>query len=111
MDDFDSMHSEVMGGYDIVFSVAPEHMEPDWDFQDAADKQDTLDRIDRGDLVYFIARVQAFRHGVLLATDYLGGCCYDSYDQFIESSDYYKGMIDNVIDEADEMVKRLQVAA
>lgn len=104
---YENIHTEKAAGFDIVFSVAPEHVEPDWDFEDEADKQDTLDRIERGDLVYFVARVQAYKNGVLLGTDYLGGCCYDSYMQFVEASDYYADMVENAVSEARQTIAKL----
>jgi hypothetical protein len=104
---YETISTSTAAGFDIVFSVAPEHVEPDWDFEDEADKQDTLDRINRGDLVYFVARVQAFKNGIELGTDYLGGCCYDSYDQFVEASGYYADMVESAVSEARENIAKL----
>jgi hypothetical protein len=97
---YETIHTTIAAGFEIRFSVAPEHVEPEWDFENEADRQNTLDRIERGDLVYFIARVEAVREGIVLGTDYLGGCCYDSYDQFIESSDYFRDMVETSVEEA-----------
>lgn len=104
---YETIHTEKATGFDIVFSVTPEYVEPDWEFEDEADKQDTLDRIERGDLVYFVARVEAYKNGVLLGTDYLGGCCYDSYAQFVEASDYYADMVENAVSEARSTIAKL----
>jgi hypothetical protein len=104
---YETIHTSTAAGFDIVFSVTPEHVEPDWDFEDEADKQDTLDRIERGDLVYFVACVQAFKNGIELGTYYLGGCCYDSYMQFVEASDYYADMVENAISEARANIAKL----
>jgi hypothetical protein len=104
---YETIHTEKAAGFDVVFSVTHEHVEPDWEFEDEADRQDTLDRIDRGDLVYFVARVEAFKNGVLLGTDYLGGCCYDSHMQFVEASDYYADMVENAVSEARQTIAKL----
>jgi hypothetical protein len=104
---YETIHTSKTAGFDIVFSVTHEDHQPDWDFEDEADKQDTLDRINSGDLVYFIARVQAFKNGIELGTDYLGGCCYDSYMQFVEASGYYADMVENAISEARANIAKL----
>lgn len=104
---YENIHTEKAAGFDIVFSVTYEDHEPDWDFESEEDKQDTLRRIENGDLVWFIARVQAHKNGVLLGTDYLGGCCYDSYMQFVEASDYYADMVVNAVSEARQTIAKL----
>jgi len=97
---YETIHTETAAGFDIVFSVTPETFAPDWDFESEDDRRDTLNRIDRGDLAYFVARVQAFKKGVLLGEDYLGGCCYDSPMQFVNASDYYSDMVENAVEQA-----------
>lgn len=104
---YETIHTEKAAGFDIVFSVTYEDHKPDWDFESEEDKQDTLRRIENGDLVWFIARVQAYKNGVLLGTDYLGGCCYDSYMQFVEASDYYADMVVNAVSEARQTIAKL----
>ena len=104
---YGTIHTEKAAGFDIVFSVTYEDHEPDWDFESEEDKQDTLRRIENGDLVWFIARVQAYKNGVLLGTDYLGGCCYDSYMQFVEASDYYADMVETAVNEARQTIAKL----
>lgn len=104
---YETIHTSEAAGFDIVFSVTYEDHAPDWDFEDEADKQNTLDRIERGDLVWFVARVQAFKNGIELGTDYLGGCCYDSYMQFVEASDYYADMVENAVNEAQANIAKL----
>lgn len=104
---YETIHTSKAAGFEIRFSVAPEHVEPDWDFEDDADRQNTLNRIERGDLVYFIARVEALKEGIVLGTDYLGGCCYESYDQFIESSDYFGQMVETAVEEARSTIAKL----
>jgi hypothetical protein len=104
---YETIHTSTSAGFDIVFSVTHEDNQPDWDFENEEDKQATLDRINNGDLVWFVARVQAFKNGIELGTDYLGGCCYDSYMQFVEASDYYADMVENAVSEARSAIAKL----
>jgi hypothetical protein len=104
---YETIHTEKAAEFDIVFSVTYEDEQPDWDFESEEDKQNTLDRINNGDLVWFVARVQAFNNGIELGADYLGGCCYDSYNQFVEASDYYADMVENAVSEARSTLAKL----
>lgn len=104
---YETIHTETASGFDIIFSVTPELDSPDWDFESEDEKRDLLARIESGDLAWFIARVQAFKNGVLLATNYLGGCCYDSPMQFVTDNDYYGDMVGRVISEARETIAGL----
>lgn len=104
---YENIHTEKAAGFDIVFSVTYEDNEPDWDFENEEDKQDLLRRIEQGDLVWFVARVGAFKNGVLLGTDYLGGCCYDSYMQFVEEKGYYADMVTAAVNEARQTIAKL----
>lgn len=104
---YETVHTEKAAEFHIVFSIAPEDMVPDWDFESPEAKAETMRRIDSGDLAWFIARVQAFKNGVLLATDYLGGCCYDSPQQFVNASDYYGDMVETVVKQARETIAKL----
>lgn len=107
MQNFETIHTETAEGFDIVFSVTPESESPDWDFESEADARETLARIAGGDLAYFVARVQAHKHGVLLGEAYLGGCCYDSPMQFVEASDYYADMVEEAVTEARVVLQKL----
>jgi len=89
---WEGVHRESVAGFEIIFSVAPEDEPPEFD-------DDTLARINSGELCWFVARVEAFKSGVLLGTDYLGRCCYASPRQFIEASNYYGGMVENAVAE------------
>lgn len=97
---YENIHTETAAGFDIVFSVAPEIDAPDWEFESPEDERETLERINRGDLAWFIAKVEAYKNGICLGTDYLGGCCYESPLQFVNASDYYGDMVENVVNQA-----------
>lgn len=42
-----------------------------------------------------------------LSSEYLGGCLYESHDDFIENSDYYDDMKNTVISESKIIIKSL----
>lgn len=102
---YETIKTEDTQGFHIVFSVRPEDMHPRDSFE-TEDIEDICRKIDSGAYVWFIARVEAYRHGVLLATDYLGGCLYDNYQDFL-SDGYYEDMVSNVIAEATQTIEKL----
>jgi len=97
---YETVHTEARNGFDIVLSITPETERPDWDFNDEADEAETLRKIDAGVWLWFVARVQAFKNGILLGTDYLGGCCYESIEAFIAEGGYFDDMVDAATTEA-----------
>jgi hypothetical protein len=104
---FETIKTETVNGFDIVFSAAYEYTHPSDLFDETEeDMEKLLDDIDRGSLVWFIARVQACKHGIELGSDYLGGCLYKSYDDFL-SDHYYQDMQLNAIDEAKKAIAKL----
>lgn len=107
MTHFETMHEEEQDGFTIRLSVTPEDQPIDWDFETEEDRLETLEKIDNGSLVYFIARVEAVKCGIVLASDYLGGCCYESVQDFVDEKGYYQDMVDAVILEAGEMIEEL----
>jgi hypothetical protein len=104
---WETAHKETVDGFDIVLSVTPEDMPPDWD-ETEEERAETLRKIDDGVWAYFVARVEARKEGITLGTAYLGGCCYESVRQFVEEGGYYGDMVDDAIDEAKAMIKKLK---
>ena len=49
--------------------------------------KEVYDKLDRCDLVYFCAHMEAYYNDIHLSDDYLGGCMYESYDQFVNEDD------------------------
>lgn len=97
------VHEETRGKYDIKLYFLPEYEQPDWDFQSEEEEKETLDKIESGTLLYFCAKVAVYLDGRELGSDYLGGCCYSSVEEFIQDS-YYQDMTDNAIEEADNFL-------
>lgn len=107
MNYWETVHAEIRDGFKIELAITPEDKAPDWEFESEEQRQDTSRRIDNGDLLWFVARVTASRHGVTLGTDYLGGCCYDSVQDFLRD-EYYFGMIDEAVGDARRMIEKLE---
>jgi len=108
MQHWETIHEETRNGFDIVFSVASEDMHLSDSFDpDCFDIPQLCEDIERGRYCWFVARVQAFRAGVELAVDYLGGCLYDSPAEFVKAGDYYADMVGTVTGEAQTKIEKL----
>lgn len=103
---WETIYTDSKEGFDIVFSVTWEDMSPS-DLFEPDDLAGIIEDIEAGNLQWFVARVQAFKNGIELASDYLKGCCYKSYSDFVDESDYYGDMVQTVISEAKETIKGL----
>ena len=93
--------------FDIVFSALVD------DSPEIALDRETLDEIAVGNLVVFTAQIEVKICGVTLATEYLGCCIYNSYDEFIEIKDsYFQYMKNEALAaakiELDSIMKQLQ---
>lgn len=100
------LHTEIQDGFEINLYALPEYDSPDWDFENEEEKAQLLKRIDRGQVLWFCAKVTASKAGVELGSDYLGGCCYDSIEQFT-SDGYYADMKATAINEAKAKIQEL----
>lgn len=98
------IHSEKIVGFDIDFYALQEYDSPKDHFDDWVE---VCDKIESGEYVWFCAKVTASKNGIVLASEYLGCCCYDSYQQFILDSDYYADMIVNVVSNATSAISNL----
>ena len=99
---------EAKDGFEIVLSITPEDMPPDWD-ETEEQRAETLRKIEDGTWVYFIARVEACKEGIALGTSYLGGCCYENVRQFLKESDeYYQDMVHEAIEAARARINRFK---
>jgi len=106
MQHWETINTESKDGFDIVFSVTWEEMSPADHFE-SDDLPALIADIESGNLQWFVARVQAFKNGIELSSDYLGACCYESYIGFVKDNDYYADMVQTVISEAKETIKAL----
>ena len=88
-------------GFTIRTYVAPEDYAPDFD------DGEVLQGINDGRYVWFQVKVSAWKAGVELGTAYLGGCCYESTKDFINSGDYWEDMVEEAIAEAKKTIEEL----
>jgi hypothetical protein len=81
-------------------SVTHEDLHPSDLFDDTVDDINEICRkIDNGTYTWFIARVEAYKHGILLGTSYIGGNLYEDVKEFI-SDGYYEDMMHEAMNEA-----------
>ena len=110
MRNWKQINRETVDGFDIVLSIAPEKRHTSEHFNIRPDKlaQLCLD-IEQGRYLWFVARVQAFRLDVELATDYLDGCVYKSPDEFMtgDPEGCYSSMVETVTIKARDKIKKL----
>jgi hypothetical protein len=106
---YETIHAEEKDGFEIVFSVTHEDIHPR-DLFDGTPEYiaELLEKIDNGYYSWFAARVQAFKNGVLLGENHLGGCLYENCKDFVkESGGYYEDMVFNAIKEAKQKIALL----
>lgn len=94
--------------FEIVLKFEEEDIPLEDTFDDSIDDIKELYRkIDNGEYVYFCAHMKAYYNDIKLADDYLGVCLYESYDSFIDTEGYYQDMVNNVLRDGYEELKRL----
>jgi hypothetical protein len=105
---YETIHTEDTRGFHVIFSVTHEDFHPrdcfDYTEEELAD---LCDKIDRGVYAWFMARVEVYQQGILLGTDYLGGCLYETPMHFVRESEYYDDMVNNAIQDAEQNLERL----
>ena len=105
MSNFEMIHSETRNGFLIRAYVAPEDMNPNDSFDDNGE---AAEAIQNGVYEWFMVKVTASKAGVVLASDYLGGCCYARVSDFLSEPDgYYADMVIGVLDEAKDKIAEL----
>lgn len=104
---YETIHTEDTRGFHVVFSIGYEDTHPRDLFDDSVhDLDDICRKIDDGYYTWFIARVEAYKQGILLATDYLGGNLYENPKDFINDG-YFEDMVDTVVTEAQKTLDKL----
>jgi hypothetical protein len=108
MDIIDSIPVADTAGFHLTLEALVEYTPLADTFDDSVDDlaQLAVD-IEAGKYLYFCARVSAYKHGVLLAQEYLGCCLYESLQQFHDASDYYADMVDTAIEQARAKLQEL----
>ena len=86
--------------FEIVLKFEEEDQPLEDTFDDSIhDIKELYRKIDNGTYVYFCAHMEAWYNDMHLSDDYLCGCLYKSYDDFIESNDYFSDMKNIVLEE------------
>ena len=107
MRNYDIIHTEDTQGFHIVCSTAWEDTPPQ-DMFDASveDNAEIHRKIDNGTYEWFAVRIEAYKQGILLGTDFLGCCLYESQKEFLVG-DYYEDMVYSAITEAKSNLAKL----
>jgi hypothetical protein len=103
---WEHIYTETINGFEIQTHITSEDANPRYFFDDSL-LDDVFEGIESGRYEWFTVRVTAHKAGIELGSDYLGGCLYESYTQFIEQNDYYADMCERAIDEAKATIKQL----
>ncbi len=105
---WEKIHEAEHKGFLIVTSITSEDLDPRDHFDDEPEELEEMCRkIDQGLLTWFVVRVQAFKHGVLLGDDYLGGNLYEDPTDFITDCSSYDDMVHQAIAEATYKIELL----
>jgi hypothetical protein len=107
---FEKIWEYKTANFTVELSVAPEDIPPDDDFmfETEQERKDLLEDINEGRLEWFIARVRVLWDGKEIASDYLGGCCYKSFDEF-RHDHYFYSMVGEAIKEARQYFAALTI--
>ncbi len=110
MSDFiELLNRKEIDGFTVEISALAEDSHPDDSFEWENDnhRKETIDwMVNHGVTGWFCARVTISKHGIELASDYLGGCSYPDKESFL-NDDYCSGMIDRAMSEAKTTIKKL----
>lgn len=95
-------------GFDITFNALCE----DYSIEDSFDEtkegfQKMYEDLNSYYTVWFCAQIVVSKLGIKLGSDYLGGCYYNSYEEFINEGGYIDDMINNAIIEAKRTIQEL----
>ena len=92
-------------GFNIYFEALEEHL-PLCELL-IEESESTLKYIYNNNLV-FCAKVSAEKAGIELSSDYLGGCIYESYEEFYNTKgDYFDNMVETVLNEAKKEIPKI----
>ncbi len=102
------VHEETREGFSIRLYFGAEDYAPDWDFESEEDKQELFRKIDAGLLLWFYAHVTVSRtpSGEVEGDDFIGGCCYESVQDFVKNSGYYDDMVSESIERARDAARK-----
>jgi len=75
----------------------------------ASNRAEVFKKINNGTWLWFEAKVSVIHKPteLTLGTDYLGGCCYESLEDFAQPGGYVRSMVGEAISEARNNMERL----
>ena len=104
---YETIHTEDVNGFHIMCSITHEDTHPNDLYDDSChDINEICRKIDNGTYTWFIARVEAFKSGILLGTSYLGGNLYEDVKEFINDG-MYEDMMHEALTEAKKNLEML----
>ena len=105
MTHWELINTETRDGFTFNAYAAHDDSNPSDSFDDDGE---TAKAIYAGTYEWFMVKVTASKAGVVLASDYLGGCCYARVSDFISEPDgHYADMVIGVLDEAKDKIAEL----
>jgi hypothetical protein len=99
----DLMHTETVDGFTVTFYATPEDMDP----ADSFEFPEDIEAVRSGAVLWFQVECVASKAGVDLGHDYLGGCAYAAYADFMEPGGYAPDMRAAAIEEARATLAKL----
>ena len=81
---YETVYTFKTARFTVKLAIAPEYETPDWD-----DCEAEIEKINAGDLAWFVARVKIECDGREVGCEYLGDRCYESVDQFRRDNYFY----------------------
>lgn len=102
---WEKINTETKDGFDIVYSVTWEDC-PLSDLFEDDEAEELAIQLERGDLQYFVARIEAYKEGIKLGEAYLGGNLYQRYIDFVGDS-MYDDLVYEATEEAKANIKKL----
>lgn len=96
------IETHTQDGFTIKTYVAPEEMNPADQFD-----EEVVQGIRDGIYTWFTVKVEASKNGIVLADEYLGGCCYESETDFLDIDGYWADMCETALHDAKQTLKDL----
>lgn len=107
MDIIETIEIGTFDGFDITLSALVEHISiADIFDSSVCDVQDLINKVNRYELMWFCAEVTAYKNGIKLSSEYLGGCLYESLKDFIKDP-YFEDMKIQAIEQSKIIIKEL----
>lgn len=99
-------YDEVVDGFAISWHITSCEENPRDHFcsDNPADDEDIFQKIENGALEWFDVKCEASKAGVVLGSDYLGACCYESFKAFHDAQDYARDMVAAAIADARQSI-------